>query len=141
MTARAGRKLGKSLALMLWLLPGLAGAKEVYQCDFPAQRVNGGWIPEIVVVSLSDDQTRATVSDPIILNFNTTPIDVTVGTANDKRISMSWRLKVKNGDNQYASFAYRLTIVKAGLKGILTAQPLPYSNRFAAEGTCRKVKK
>lgn len=128
--------LGIALA---WLaFPVLA--QETYECRIKDLAVNNGWLPDVVVAKVAPDRATATVSDPIILNYVGSPTTAKVGTDNDKRITLVWRLKAKSTSNDYATLEYRLTIIKGDLRAVMSLLPLGYDDRPSAEGSCKKLK-
>ena len=99
------RKLGLVVAAWLTLLP--VGALAVtYTCDFPRQR-SGDWISPRIVLKV--DGGRATVSDALITGLTGGPIEATIATENDRRITVRWRITDRRGRRA----DYTMTVIKA----------------------------
>lgn len=122
----------------------VAAAQEVYLCKPKDPAAAGNWIaPEIAVAYKSGDAT-ALVDDGIIQTFEKGPKEATVDVDNAKRMTFTWKVKVKSGTSrtgtQTVTMSYRLTIQKADKKASFIVAPQGYANTFQTQGKCEKIK-
>lgn len=138
--SRAGGGVGFVAALLL-SAPVLAA--DIYECEFAKHSAHGNWLPTVVVIEHDAKTNGVTVYDPLIKYYKGKPIAGKVETDNDKRISYTWKLDgMKDVRNTTASFAYRLTIHKAGLAAKVSGKVLGYENGAQeSAGSCKKYKR
>jgi hypothetical protein len=127
----------QTLGLLAFLaVPGLLSA-ETFKCEFEANRVNGGWIPDIVVVDYDAARQSVMVNDPLIVYFVGQPITGKVAVDNAARLTVTWQLKATvDAANQLANMNYRLTYLKADKIASISGQALGYAGPYTAQGRC-----
>lgn len=130
----------KALALGLALLAAPAHARDIYECTFPIVANNMGYLPDLVIVSPSEDGMTASVVDAILNSETGGPIEVKIAEENDRKLSVSWTIMLQSTVNDYVNMYYRISVQKGNLRASLIGKPQGYSNDFTAQGTCRRTK-
>lgn len=122
------------------LLSAPALATDIYECAFAKHSAHGNWLPTVVVIEHDAKTNDVTVYDPLIKHYKGKPIPGKVETDNDKRVSYTWKLDgMKDVRNTTVSFAYRLTVYKAGLAAKVSGKALGFANGAEeAAGSCKK---
>jgi hypothetical protein len=129
------RRVGLALAFATLALPGFA--QEIFECSFEQKPDNYGYLSPTLVLAREPDSETATVVDVVIQQEAGGPIEVKIAEENDRKLSMTWEVKVVSPENRYLRLSYRLSIQKSSLSATLSAKPQGYSNSFSARGACK----
>lgn len=121
----------------IFMLATPAIAQTAYTCALK-EAGTSKWIPAVLFVGHDPANDRVVISDDIVLTFNNRkPIEGQVVTENNKRVTFSWEVKIKDSRGQTARMQYRATWVKAAKRMNVVATPFGYANGFQGYGSCQ----
>lgn len=129
-----------SLAIACAVFGGEVSAENYgYECRVKTASAQLGWLPEFLFIGHDVDKEEVTVSDPIILRYNSRkPVRGKLVRDNASRSTFAWEVKTRDRSGQRATIKYRATYLKASGKLSISANPLGYGNNFVGGGRCER---
>ncbi|NUB43402.1 hypothetical protein GEU84_003310 [Fertoebacter nigrum] len=127
------------LAVLACLFGAGAAAAEpvIYQCAIAESNAGGGYLSPQVIISHDAATGEAIVYDAIVHHVHGKPIPAKIVQADAKRLTVSWRVTLRNGTGQVTQMSYRAVYLK-GLKSfMLSARPSGFEDIFEGRGTCK----
>lgn len=130
----AGLMLAASAAQYAWA--------ETYECSTNAGRSQGGYITEKYFFDYDKSKGEILVVDGLIYHESGGPIPAKLVSDNDKKISFSWSVNLKNDIGQHARLLYRAAYYKADHRVSISASVGggEYVGAWDARGTCKITK-
>lgn len=123
-------------------IAGEAKEGESFLCKIEGGGKVAEAFPEAVGVAVGSEDEGTYVMDPIINYYHGEPIQAEVKADTDRRISLRWKVKVKDEENGIALFDlwFDLTILKGPMTARLRLKATGDTYEFSAPGTCTREK-
>lgn len=119
------------------LAAGAAQAKPVvYDCVTTAGAAGGGYIQPQIVLSHDTATGQVMVYDAIVQQLNGKPLAARIVEENDKRLTVAWRMLIKDVTGNPTQMDYRAVYLKGPKSFLVSARPSGYDNLFEGRGTC-----
>ena len=130
--------IGATLGAVFFATSALA---TIYECNVKANGFDGGIAP-LLIFTINDAGTEASVYDGMIKKYHGKPIPAVVVKANAKRYTLKWTVDmVRDSENKpMPGINYRATYLRGNHKFTLTGFPIGYDNQFIGTGTCKRIK-
>lgn len=110
----------------------------VLDCTINAGASQNGFITDRYIFEVDEAAGKATALDGAIQQINGGPIDAKL-SANDKKLGVTWTLKMKATTGQVIRMMYRASYVKATRAVQISAMPGggDFAGGFNARGSCK----
>lgn len=137
------KELTKTILTAVFLLAALPANAEFLDCAVRTGASQNGFISDRYIFDYDVKAGKVMVLDGVIQYVNEVPLAGKVSAANDKKLGVSWSLKLKSTTGIYIRMLYRASIVRAGMSVQISAVPQggDFAGGFEARGTCKVVKK
>ena len=130
------------VAATLLSMPANAKEGDSFLCKIEGGGKFADAFPEAVGVAVGSESEGAYVLDPIINHYYGEPIQAEVQADTDGRLSVRWKVKVKDEENGIALFDlwFDLRILKGPMTARLRMKATGDTYEFTAPGTCTREK-
>jgi len=117
---------------------GAACAKPViYDCTIPPSNAGGGYIQPQMVVSHDVASGSVLVYDALIETETGAPLAASITEETPKRLTITWKLVVKDNGGNVAKMDYRAVYLKGDKSFLVSARPSGFDNQFQGRGSCK----
>jgi hypothetical protein len=110
------------------------------ECKVPATNGGGGYVTELYIFEVNEENGEAIVADGWIMHVHDAPIPAKISDNSKKKLALTWNLVISNNSGQQTKMQYRAAYYKDTKEVVVRAVPGGgYGGTFEGRGKCKTL--